>query len=368
MDLQPSAPVASASLFSSPTQLQMNGDPSLSLESLDDICQGETACNSNQKIPLPNLSSSTRAGFGIDHRSELFSASSAGTWSPGIANERNRSSAGPYFSPNKIAYRSPGSAGGTDSSPRVLPSLPPPGSCTFQGLLQRCGLGSGTALDRYSKTYQQDFYIRPATSAGITQKIRNLDEILRNLEHHSISRKFPFYDAKDRTESISKKRQHWPDPDVVQDTSSELLLRSADHCSGVVGASMISDGLTNITKSISRMEFKVQMEKLAGCIDDRWPRNKRVEKTETTDYKTLASSPCAAEPVSVRMSVDHLPVKDMPGQPAHGKVSNASAASTQILEIMMRNITRLERRLAKRDKSKQTKQKVRVNIQYNLQG
>ncbi|CAM6095655.1 unnamed protein product [Calypogeia fissa] len=364
MDLQPSAPYASASSFPSPTQLQMNTDPLLSLETLHDFCQGGSASSASTafpKFPFPHFSSSSKAGIGIDLNSELFSASTtAATWGAATAPERIRSSTAPYFSPNKIAYKSPSAVGGTDCSPPALPSPLTSGSSALQGILQRCGLGSTNTLDlKHNKNHhQQDSSARPATSACITRKIRNLDEILRNLDHYSMSKRFTMTAKKEITEPMLKKSEQWPEADIAQGMSSEKLPSNADHSSATLGGSQIPDGITHINKSISRMEFRAQMEKLTGIIDDRWPGDRRVERVERVVTKTQANVSHTHEPSFTRNLQEHPQVKeDSAPQLALTNAISASGVSTNVLEEMMRNVIGLERRLAKRDRSKQTKMK-----------
>ncbi|BBN10143.1 guanylate-binding protein 1/3/4/7 [Marchantia polymorpha subsp. ruderalis] len=332
MDLEPSAPYASASSFPSPAEFQNGEEPSLAYEKLQHISQGGASSSGSffPKFPFSVSASSKGIGIGLDVASKVFPPALPKSFQPFLPPEvtavLEKRPSGPYLSQNKIAYQIHGTGAGFSPT------------SALQGILQKCGIGTtNTTHDITSnkqKHHQADLLDRP-TSSRIVEKIRNLDDMLRSLDRCSVIKRFAGDVLRDQdTKSVSdQNRYRQPKPSEILEAPISEQPRNAT---------------SGVNKAISRLEFKAQMDKLTGVIEDHWfyggsKKTGAKKSKEATDIS-----------YSTRNNDPHPPQQDV-----LPSVSNppTSGPSTSLLEEMLRRVVGLERRLTKRDKQKQAKQK-----------
>ncbi|OAE23142.1 hypothetical protein AXG93_1953s1000 [Marchantia polymorpha subsp. ruderalis] len=337
MDLEPSAPYASASSFPSPAEFQNGEEPSLAYEKLQHISQGGASSSGSffPKFPFSVSASSKGIGIGLDVASKVFPPALPKSFQPFLPPEvtavLEKRPSGPYLSQNKIAYQIHGTGAGFSPT------------SALQGILQKCGIGTtNTTHDITSnkqKHHQADLLDRP-TSSRIVEKIRNLDDMLRSLDRCSVIKRFAGDVLRDQdTKSVSdQNRYRQPKPSEILEAPISEQPRNAT---------------SGVNKAISRLEFKAQMDKLTGVIEDHWfyggsKKTGAKKSKEATDIS-----------YSTRNNDPHPPQQDV-----LPSVSNppTSGPSTSLLEEMLRRVVGLERRLTKRDKQKQAKQKADLAI------
>ncbi|KAL3696091.1 hypothetical protein R1sor_010167 [Riccia sorocarpa] len=330
MDLEPSAPYASASSFPSPADCKNGEEPPIAYEKLQQIYGNGVSSSGSlfSKLPFPVPPSSSK-DLNLDITSKLFTApplpQSFQPFSHPVVHPVAERPIGSYLSQNKIAYRIPNGIGTSSASTSVL-----------QGILQKCGIGTtstAVAFDPIKQQQQQreiDSLAHP-TSWKITEKIKNLDGMLRGLEHYSAAKKFSSNSECQREADVNQRQSRIAENVEIIPIPKQQL-RTAR-----MGAN----------KALSRSEFKAQMDKLTGVIEDRWfyGGNKRVEINDAITESSL----------SARTAELHPPEEQTVGA---NRASNnlTSTSSIHLLEKMLRRVAGLERRLSKRDGKNQKKQ------------
>ncbi|KAG6549388.1 hypothetical protein Mapa_009107 [Marchantia paleacea] len=334
MDLEPSAPYASASSFPSPAEFQNGEERSLAYEKLQHISEGGASSSGSfyPKFPFSVSAPTKGIGIGLDVASKVFPPALPQSFQPFpppvVAAVLEKRPSGPYLSQNKIAYQIHGNGAGFSST------------LALQGILEKSGIGTtNTAHDIISnkqKHHHADFLDRP-TSSRIVEKIRNLDDMLRSLDHCSVTKRFAgdFVREQDTKSELDQNRHRQQKPSEILE--APVLEQRRTTTSGV-------------NKAISRLEFKAQMDKLTGVIEDHWfyGGSKKVGIKNSMETTELSSS--------IRNNDPHPPQQDVLPLVSNPPISTTS---TNLLEEMLRRVVGLERRLTKPDKQKQAKQKVR---------
>lgn len=356
MDLHPTAPFASSSSFPSPVG---ESQPPLTevqfaYYKLQNMSHEQPVLgNSPPSGGARNSSPHSHIG---DTGARPWMLSSAASISG--SNDRPRS-VGPYFSPNKIAYRGP-SAGPSPpvATQRIIPCL-----ATLQELVQKTGVKNGPSKPRDCQS------VDPST-VRLLNKLKNLDDILRNLDDSLLCKKF-----------TSASKMAAPQSEDSQTASLAKLLERSSSASqsgpvterpksvrmsppDVLRSSSSPHSVAMITPGISPNLMSQVQRQVAGKLDKQWPE---MENVWPENGSSGGSSGGSHAPQSFATPIMTRAKEDVPlllSRYANTKsATTLSSHQAGLMKEMVSRVDCLERQMAKSIECiRGVKQRVRVTI------